>query len=265
MFSRIRKRLTFANIVMTLALVFAMSGGAYAAKKYLITSTKQISPKVIAQLKGKNGTNGVNGTNGTNGVNGKDGAQGPVGGKGPAGEKGEKGDKGEQGLKGTTGLQGSVGPQGTTGTNGTNGTNGAAGEPWTPNNTLPSGATEKGAWAASGMPATLPGFPTVEGLWTSISFTIPLVSAPAAHVIAEGAKGTGGGTCPTTSEASKPEAEPGNLCIFEASSEQNLLAIIPANPAVGLGSGATGSVLFIGANKPAEVMFVKGTWAVMAG
>jgi hypothetical protein len=29
---------------MTIALVFAMSGGAYAANHFLITSTKQISP-----------------------------------------------------------------------------------------------------------------------------------------------------------------------------------------------------------------------------
>lgn len=32
MFSRIRKRMTYANVVATIALVFAMSGGAYAAK-----------------------------------------------------------------------------------------------------------------------------------------------------------------------------------------------------------------------------------------
>ncbi len=31
MFSRIRKRITYANLAMTLALVFAMTGGAYAA------------------------------------------------------------------------------------------------------------------------------------------------------------------------------------------------------------------------------------------
>ena len=47
MFSRIRKRLTYANVAMTMALVFAMSGGAYAAKKYVITSTKQIKPSVL--------------------------------------------------------------------------------------------------------------------------------------------------------------------------------------------------------------------------
>jgi hypothetical protein len=36
----IRKRLSYANVAMTLALVFAMSGGAYAARRFVITSTK---------------------------------------------------------------------------------------------------------------------------------------------------------------------------------------------------------------------------------
>jgi hypothetical protein len=52
MFSRIRRRFTYANVVVTVALVFAMSGGAYAASRYLITSTKQISPKVLMSFEG---------------------------------------------------------------------------------------------------------------------------------------------------------------------------------------------------------------------
>ncbi len=59
-----RKRFTYANVASTLALVFAMTGGAYAADKVLITSTKQISPKVLTALKGKNGKNGTNGAQG---------------------------------------------------------------------------------------------------------------------------------------------------------------------------------------------------------
>jgi hypothetical protein len=46
----LRRHLSYANVTATLALVFAMSGGALAAKHYLLTSTKQISPKVLKQL-----------------------------------------------------------------------------------------------------------------------------------------------------------------------------------------------------------------------
>jgi hypothetical protein len=42
----LKRRLTYANVAMTVAVVFAMSGGAFAAGKYVITSIKQISPKV---------------------------------------------------------------------------------------------------------------------------------------------------------------------------------------------------------------------------
>jgi hypothetical protein len=45
-----RRYLTYANVTATLALVFAMSGGALAAKHYLLSSTKQISPKVLEGL-----------------------------------------------------------------------------------------------------------------------------------------------------------------------------------------------------------------------
>jgi hypothetical protein len=78
-----RRRLNYANVVATLALVFAMSGGALAAKHYLINSTKQISPKVLKALKGKTGRTG------------------PTGPAGPTGAKGERGEKGEPGKEAT--------------------------------------------------------------------------------------------------------------------------------------------------------------------
>ena len=62
-----RRRLSYANVTATLALVFAMSGGAMAANHYLITSTKQINPKVLKKLTGKTGKTGANGANGANG------------------------------------------------------------------------------------------------------------------------------------------------------------------------------------------------------
>jgi hypothetical protein len=64
------------------ALVVALGGTAVAAKKYVITSTKQISPKVLAQLRGRSGpvgADGLPGPRGTDGAPGAPGAEGPAG------------------------------------------------------------------------------------------------------------------------------------------------------------------------------------------
>jgi hypothetical protein len=45
-----RRHLTYANVTATLALVLAMSGGALAAKHYVINSTTEINPKVLKSL-----------------------------------------------------------------------------------------------------------------------------------------------------------------------------------------------------------------------
>src|SRR5579862_2335968 len=103
---RIRTRLTYANVVATLALVFAMAGGAAAASHYLITSTKQISPKVLKELK-KPGTNGATGPAGAPGAAGPTGATGAAGANGNAGAEGKQGPQGvpgEPGQKGDTSL-----------------------------------------------------------------------------------------------------------------------------------------------------------------
>ena len=80
-----RKHLSYANVVATLALLFAMSGGALAVKHYVINSTKQINPKVLRALKGKNGANGAPGPVGAIGPQGPRGLQGPAGERGPSG------------------------------------------------------------------------------------------------------------------------------------------------------------------------------------
>src|SRR6202012_5752251 len=79
------RRLTYANVTATLALVLAMSGGALAANHYLIHSTKQISPKVLKKLHGARGRTGPNGLIGPQGVKGETGGRGP---RGPEGEPG---------------------------------------------------------------------------------------------------------------------------------------------------------------------------------
>jgi hypothetical protein len=216
MFSSVCRRLTYANVMVTFALVFAMSGGAYAASKYLVSSTKQISPKVLRALKGKAGPAGKAGAPGT---------QGPAG---PAGAKGENGVAGTNGANGKDGVSvtssveskganckegGSkfVAASGTTyACNGENGQTGFT-------TTLPSGATEQGNW---GVISSVSGG-AIEGIRSdSVSFNIPLKEAPTPHVV----------PAPTKEEEEKhefpqppagcagnyekPRAEKGNLCLF---------------------------------------------------
>jgi hypothetical protein len=76
----IKPKLSYANVAATLALVFSMTGGAMAAHHYLITSTKQISPKVVKALTGKTGKTGAAGPAGSPGAAGAPGAPG----QGPA-------------------------------------------------------------------------------------------------------------------------------------------------------------------------------------
>jgi hypothetical protein len=94
MFSMLRQRITVVSLIATVAVAFAMSGGALAAKKYLITSTKQISPGVLKKLKGAKGPAGPVGS------------AGPVGPAGPAGPAGAKGDSGPVGPQGPAGPAG---------------------------------------------------------------------------------------------------------------------------------------------------------------
>src|SRR2546426_6039269 len=87
-----RKHLSYANVAATLALIMAMSGGALAASHYLITSTKQINPKVLRKLKGRRGRHGATGPPGIPGT------------QGPLGLQGQKGLRGLEGLPGQSAL-----------------------------------------------------------------------------------------------------------------------------------------------------------------
>lgn len=120
---RLRERLTYANVAATVALVLAMGGSAAAATHYLITSSKQISPRVLKELKGRQGPGGPTGANGATGAIGATGATGPRGAQGPqgtpgtngtngtAGARGERGEPGEPGERGLEGLPGPEGPE----------------------------------------------------------------------------------------------------------------------------------------------------------
>jgi hypothetical protein len=112
--------------------VFALGGTAVAAKHYLITSTGQIKPSVLKQLKGNvgpRGPQGIQGELGPRGIAGPQGAQGFAGAAGAPGANavGVTGNEGEEGLKGATGEAGPTGPAGANGTNGAIGARGETG------------------------------------------------------------------------------------------------------------------------------------------
>jgi hypothetical protein len=233
MLNAIRMRFNVTTLVAVLALVFAMTGGAYAANRYLITSTKQISPKVLKSLKGAAGANGASGATGPAGPAGPGGPQGPAGAQGPGGPGGPAGAPGKEGPPGKDGKNGATGFT----------------------KTLPTGATETGSWAvhiaAEGEQPLL-----------SLSFAIPLakeLEGAQVHVVGKAGNGT---TCPGSAE--EPAAAEGNLCVYEG---ENLeahveLAILKPYKLFVPGAGTAGAVLTTKATAVPGIAW--GTWAVTA-
>ena len=100
---RLRGKLTYANVVATLALFLALAGGtAFAASQMLpknSVGTKQIKKAAVTPEKLSTAAKAtLTGPQGKEGPRGPNGAQGP---KGDTGEKGEKGDTGKEGEPGT--------------------------------------------------------------------------------------------------------------------------------------------------------------------
>ena len=277
--------MSYANVVATFALVFAMSGGALAATHYLITSTKQIKPSVLASLKGKAGANGAQGAAG---------AQGPAG---PAGAKGENGAAGANGTAGTNGASVTSTPLGVKNEhckeggsefvsasgasyacNGKEGKEGKEGSPWTAGGTLPPEKTETGGWSIGDVVHN-------RGYEEFIALSFPIMlkeglsgegcSEAAAtrtkpchvHFIEENGNENGPGVPPTecgtpAGTVVEPKASPGNLCVYEA---QDLFMIFQKITKLTAsrepGASTTGALLEW---EPAEeeASYANGTWAV---
>lgn len=190
-------RVAHATVIGYLALFVALAGGtAYAAKHYLITSTKQIKPGVRKAL---------------------------------------------HGATGPTGPAGATGPGGPLLT------------------VLPSGKTETGAFDAEGTATTVGDLASA-----SISFPVPLASAPTPTLVSSGTSAS----CPGSVAA--PAAAPGQLCVY-VGGELNVAivgGVFDANtddPITGDAASASayGAGLFVN-SAAAGNFYLMGTWAVTA-
>jgi hypothetical protein len=253
MFSILRNRLGIPGLIAVIALVFAMGGGAaFAAKKYVITSTKQIKPSVLKQLRGKagpQGAAGVNGANGKDGANGTNGANGTAGASGKSVVTGTIG-AGEQGCN-EGGVSVEVEGSGTSKAV----CNGEEGSPWTAGGILPPGQTETGTYGGT--------FANGQFIALPISFTLPVEPAPEPTFV-EGASAPG---CPGI-VAGVPTAEPGNLCLYKGveigglEAGQSPAFFEPTSPA--LGEGVTPSGTVFGGVCASSNCIWWGAWAVTA-
>ncbi len=277
MFSAIRRRMHVspATVIASFALVFAMTGGAYAAKKYLITSTKQISPSVLKSLQGKAGLAGANGAPG---------AQGPGGPAGPAGAKGENGAAGFNGTNGTNGTSvtsavvakgnkeckegGSEFKAAGSTTFACNGKNGTF-----EGQSLPAGKTLAGAWATASYAAEA-GFGGVAQ--DAVSFPLPvrpgIEEQHIEQIGPEEGEGEANEKLPEeevngkkikvcTGNNTKPAAAEGYLCIFVAS-ETNVGSSLSLALA-GNGEAVIGFNITVLAAAKGPIL-LNGTWAVTA-
>ena len=202
MLQRVRKHMNPATAIAFLALVFALTGGAFAATggggspshatltasvaKSNAKAKTKAGPRGPAGPKGATGAAGPTGPAGSAGATGPGGAQGP---QGPAGNNGENGKAGAPGANGTNGetpkieqLTGSSSECNKEGgvkvsTKTTNGT-ACNGSPWTAGGTLPAGKTETGLWAINGGPGAGSTYHAALA-----SFAIPLAERPTLNVI----------------------------------------------------------------------------------
>jgi hypothetical protein len=273
MLARIRRHFSYTNAVVTVALIFAMAGGAYAASKFKITSIKEIKPSVVKQLRGKAGAPGIAGTPGAAGPQGPQGPQGPKGDSGVAGSNGVSVETASfSGAKGACKAGGvevkSANPTVNicNGVEGKPGIEGKEGSPWTAGGTLPAEKTETGAWstiyiaAAEGDPMS-----------SAAQFTLPLKASQEVepHYIgineelageAKESPAIKAGLCKGNVE--KPEAAPGNVCVFaqlEVNAKEYLFE--HAIPTHFLGTSFYGTDVIVAAAKAGEVI-AEGTWAV---
>jgi hypothetical protein len=127
---RLHHKLTYANVIASLALFLALGGGAaWAATKLPKSSvgTAQIKANAVTGAKVADGSLLATDFKSGQLPAGPEGKAGPAGPQGAPGAQGAAGDRGSQGERGAPGAPGERGPQGVQGDRGTRGETGDAG------------------------------------------------------------------------------------------------------------------------------------------
>jgi len=272
MLGSIRRHTTYANATATLALLFAMSGGAFAVTtKGNGGGASHARGAAVARKSRSSKAKTLRGP------------RGPKGETGPAGATGAAGPAGPEGKAGAPGSQGPLGPQGPAGKEGKAGTNGQTGF----TEVLPPGKTETGSWSLGGGENQF--------IVSSVSFPIPLkeeLDFTKVHFIGSNGKEvelvreTPLELKEETSSAchgnyKEPQADPGNLCIYGREERGlNLISLTPSGtafrpyifPSGGTphalggseGAGVSGAVLFGKTESSSPLNVAWGSWAVTA-
>jgi hypothetical protein len=254
------ERLGTAGFVLSLiAIVLALTGGAYAASKLNGTQKKEVE-KIAKKFAGKPGAPGAAGTAGTNGTNGKDGAPGAPGAAGKSVVVGSFDGENEPTGEPCEELGGSELEVEDSG-NVTYTCNGKEGSPWTAGGKLPKGALLSGGWSVA-----VPKSASFVGMApTTISFGIPLASGlDESHVHFQG-EANFATNCPGTLE--NPTAISGHLCVYSSGVLGSSTApyIAHLDEAEGLGASPEGAQMlfpFDTSPTPAENVVGRGSWAV---
>jgi hypothetical protein len=161
-----------------------------------------------------------------------------------------RGPRGPQGRPGANGAQGPPGIQGSPGIQGTQGAQGIQGPAGPITGDLPAGVTLRGKYGLEGRAVDASAY-----LGGSVAYALRPSASPARTFIPSG--GTPPAQCPGT--VANPQAAPGNLCVFESSTNSNSSVVL--FDASGTGRHGFDFEVFADA---AGNFWSYGTWAMRA-
>jgi hypothetical protein len=259
--TRIHRQLGTAGFVIVIvALVAALGGGAYAASDVFSPKEKQEIQKIAKREAQRIAKRLVQ--PGPPGPAGGQGPRGPQGLQGAPGEVGPQGERGERGFRGESVVISELGPDNGTGfceeaggakfvndTDQAFACSGVGGGDGGYPETLPEGRTATGFWVSEGEKGLVLGdFVTV----TAISFPLPLAAAPTETILIDSdATDEEKGKCP--GEFLDPKAASGILCLYPSPPVPDPVTLL------GPGAQKSGAVLWF-----PKTYEKYGSWAVTA-